>query len=138
MLYHRDVADDRRALEEFCRVLKPRGLALVRVPALEWLRGAHDVAVHTRQRYARRELHSKIEAAGLRPVRIRFANTLLLPVVLAKRALEVILPLKADLALPREPLNTFLGCLFALEALFIERLSLPLGVSLWAVAQRDG
>ena len=109
---------------------------LFRSPALQWLRGAHDIAVHTRQRYSRNELHSKIKAAGLRPVRIRFANTLLLPVVLAKRAVEGILPLKADLTLPYKPLNALLGALLSIEALLIERFSLPIGVSLWALAQR--
>src|SRR5262245_40242611 len=47
VIYHRAVIDERAALAEFRRVLRPGGLALVRLPAYDWLRGAHDVVIHT-------------------------------------------------------------------------------------------
>src|SRR5262245_12182683 len=40
VIYHRAVVDERRALAEFRRVLRPGGFALVRLPAFDWLRGA--------------------------------------------------------------------------------------------------
>ena len=58
VLYHLRVASDHEALLEFARVLRPEGLILLRVPALNLMRGRHDVAVHTRQRYRKRELVS--------------------------------------------------------------------------------
>src|SRR5207248_8255591 len=47
VLYHRAVGDDVAALGELRRVLRPGGHLLLRLPALDWLRGAHDAAVHT-------------------------------------------------------------------------------------------
>src|SRR4051794_37476358 len=48
VLYHLGVASDVSALTELRRVLKPRGLFLLRLPAHDWLRGEHDRLVHTR------------------------------------------------------------------------------------------
>src|SRR6266581_7392228 len=60
VLYHMKVEDDDRALAEFQRVLRPGGLVVLRAPAHDWLRGAHDLAVHTRHRYHRDELAAKL------------------------------------------------------------------------------
>ncbi len=56
VLYHRWVEDDRVAVRETVRVMKPGGLLLLRVPALKMLWGAHDEAVHSRHRYTRGEV----------------------------------------------------------------------------------
>lgn len=56
VLYHLAVGDDVAALKEFARVLRSEGILLIRVPALEALRGGHDAVVHTRHRYAAGEL----------------------------------------------------------------------------------
>src|SRR4051812_43029628 len=46
VLYHLNVEDDMDALRELFRVTRPGGQLLIRVPAHNWLRGAHDRAVH--------------------------------------------------------------------------------------------
>ena len=66
VLYHRWVADDRVAVREIARVLRPGGLLLVRVPALKMLWGAHDEAVHSRHRYTRGEVRRLLEGEGWR------------------------------------------------------------------------
>ena len=91
VLYHRWVEDDRAAVREIVRVLRPGGLFLVRVPALKMLWGAHDEAVHSRHRYTRGEVRRLLEGEGLEVARLTYANTILFPVIAARRTLDRLL-----------------------------------------------
>lgn len=137
VLYHLQVGDDQRALAEFRRVLRPGGLAIVRVPAHNWLRGAHDHAVHTRHRYSRRELAEKLRAAGFQIERISYANGLLFPFAPAKRLLEGSRPAGCtDLWQPPRLVNALLSGLVSLEAGPIVHYGLPWGLSVVAAARK--
>jgi SAM-dependent methyltransferase len=87
VVYHLGVANDAAALAELRRVLKPAGLLLLRVPAHDWLRGAHDRLVHTRHRYAPAEVQTKLAQAGFQVEQLAWANSLLFPAAAAKRLL---------------------------------------------------
>ena len=139
VIYHLDVADDGRALSEMARVVADRGIVVMRVPAFDFLRSQHDVAVHTRQRYGRRELASKLNAAGLNPIHLSFANTFLFPLALAKRLAERILPGSSEESevQPMSPgLNRLLTSVLSAEAYLVARFGLPFGLSLYAVAKK--
>lgn len=73
-----------RAFEELARVLKPGGLFIVRVSALDALRSLHSEFAGERQRFTRRRLSDQASLAGIRVLRLTYANCLLLPVALAK------------------------------------------------------
>lgn len=88
VIYHLGVGDDRRALAELRRVLRPGGWLLLRLPAHDWLRGAHDRLVHTRHRYGRAEVRARLEAASFRVERLSWANSALFLPAAAKRLLE--------------------------------------------------
>jgi SAM-dependent methyltransferase len=139
VLYHRWVEDDRAAVGELARVLKPGGLLLVRVPALECLRRAHDDAVMTRHRYTRRELRRLLEAAGLTVLGATYCNTLLLPLVVLRSTLDRLFGSQSsDLApLPRPIEWTFGACLRA-EARLVRHVSLPVGASVVALGRKPG
>ena len=137
VLYHLRVDDDRAALAEFQRVLRPGGLAVVRAPAHDWLRGAHDQAVHTRHRYHRDELAAKLRTAGFVVELASYANCFLFPLAPAKRLLERKDPAGCiDLWQPPRPVNALLGALLGLEGAPIARLGLPWGLSVVAVARK--
>jgi SAM-dependent methyltransferase len=138
VLYHLRVADDRQALREFARVLRPGGWLLLRVPAHEGLRRVHDRMVHTRHRYTRAEVYEKLEAAGLRPVRVTYANALLVLPALLWRLAERRRPGAAggDLWLPPRPLNALLAALVRAEGLWLRRFDLPVGLSVLALARK--
>ncbi|MFZ6026535.1 MAG: class I SAM-dependent methyltransferase [Chloroflexota bacterium] len=143
VLCERSISDDRLPLNEFWRVLRPGGLLLLRLPALDWLRGEHDEAVHIARRYTRQQLHNRLQDAGFAVGRLAYANTFLLPFVLSKRwadrLLAVLRPASrpvSDLTLPTGPLNPVLRAILAAEARWVVRGSLPLGVSVFAVAQK--
>jgi len=141
VIYHLGVSSDLAAFGELRRVLKPGGLLLVRVPAHDWLRGAHDRLVHTRHRYTRGELATKLQQAGFVLQQLSWANTLLFPPAVAKRLLEradgqAPATGEPDLWQPPGPVNALLEGAVAVEALAIPRgVALPFGLSVLAVAR---
>jgi SAM-dependent methyltransferase len=137
VLYHRWVENDQAAVREMARVLRPGGVVLIRLPAFEWLRRAHDDAVHTRHRYTRGEVRRLLEGAGLTVLHDTYCNTLLLPIVLLRSALDSVFATEAsDLSrLPRLVERAFRGAL-ACEASLVRHVSLPLGASVMGVARK--
>jgi SAM-dependent methyltransferase len=73
------------AIGEIRRVLRPGGIAFIRVAAYEWMRSGHDAALATHRRYTLEEVRRAIEGAGLRVVRATYANSTLLPVAAVRR-----------------------------------------------------
>ena len=142
VLYHAGVEHDLDSLREFRRVLRPDGLLLLRLPAHDWLRGAHDRLVHTRHRYSRREVIAKLQTAGFTTDHVSWANTALFPPAAAKRLLERLRPedhaaaAEPDLWQPPEPLNWLLEHCLTLEAPLLQRgFHLPFGLSVLALAR---
>lgn len=137
VIYHRWVTDDHVAVRELVRVLRPGGLLFVRVPALKMLWGAHDEAVHSRHRYTRGELVRLFEDCGLDVVRSTYCNSLLFPVLAARRTLDRLLHRHGsdveELPAPAE--RAFRG-LLAFEAWWVRRLSFPVGGSVVALGRK--
>jgi len=118
-------------------VLRPGGQLLVRVPAHDWLRGAHDRRVHTRHRYARGELRQKIESAGLALQRLTFAGLMLFPLAALKRLTQPEGDSQTDVTLPAPAVNRILTAALAAEGLWLRRFDLPIGLSLLALARKS-
>jgi ubiquinone/menaquinone biosynthesis C-methylase UbiE len=78
---------DEAAAREMFRVLRPGGIAFVRVPAYEWMKSGHDKALATQHRYGLNELVRKMSNAGFKIRRATYANTLLLPLAVIRRLL---------------------------------------------------
>lgn len=139
VIYHLAVEDDRAALAEMARVTRPGGWVLVRVPAYDWLRGAHDRAVQTRHRYTAGEIRAKLRDVGLEVVRTSYLNTTLFPLAAAKRALEWLTAAPSDES-DLKPLSPALNRLFtatlAAEGQALRRIDLPFGLSVLALARK--
>ena len=130
VLYHLGVRDDRRALAELHRVLRPGGWLLLRLPAYDWLRGRHDIAVHTRHRYTTAEVRALLHEAGFSVVRLSYANCLLFPLFVGKRMTERLLPQRAGSDVGPPPRgNGLLTAVLMAEASWLRRHSLPWGLS---------
>ena len=132
--------DDRHALREFARLLKPGGIALLRLPAYPWMRGRHDVAVNVAHRYTRGEIIDKLQASGLTPLHTSYANTFLFPIAAAKRWSERFLPQQSgsDLTLNPGTSNRLLCNILSAEAPLIASIGLPFGLTITALARKDG
>jgi hypothetical protein len=72
-------------MREMFRVLRPGGVAFVRVAAYEWMRSGHDEALGTQRRYKLAQLVERMERAGFRVRRATYANALLLPAAAVRR-----------------------------------------------------
>lgn len=137
VLYHRWVEDDGAAVRELARVLRPRGVLLVRVPALRMLWGAHDEAVHSRHRYTTHEVRGLLEEAGLTVERATYANSILFPLLALRRALDRLTGRRgSDVGFLPPPLEWMFRGTLGLEARLLRRLSFPVGASVFAVARK--
>ena len=139
VFYVREV-NDMQALRESYRVLKEGGILVINLPAFEFLRGQHDLAVHTRHRYTAKELEQKLSSAGFAIRRLSYWNAFLLPMVFARRRLRrrrvaPEIP-KSDLVVLPPIVNELLKGLLRIERAMLSRVDLPLGSSVLAVAQK--
>jgi SAM-dependent methyltransferase len=134
VLCHHGV-DERRALAELRRCLRPGGLLALNLPAYRWLYSAHDVAVDNARRYAMGELRRLLAAAGFVRVRTRYWNSLLLPLMLLRRKLWRRAGEASEVALAPAPVERAFGAVLALERrLLAAGVSLPFGSSILATA----
>jgi hypothetical protein len=125
------------ALAESHRVLQPSGALLLRVSAHPWLYGAHDQAFHTGRRYTRRELIQMLNAQGFTLRRMTYANFLLGAPVAGLRLLQRWRLLSWKPGLYHSPeANRLIAAALALEAHLLRHIDLPVGLSLWAVAEK--
>jgi SAM-dependent methyltransferase len=130
------------AVREMARVLRPGGVVAVRVAALDVLRSRHSRFIMESQRFTRRRLVRLFADAGLRVARCTYANSLLMPVALAKfRLWEPLLRQPATTGIePAAPwLNRLLYAALALETAWIGAGGgFPLGQSLLLIAEKTG
>ncbi len=143
VIYHRRVASEAALLEHLGESLRPGGLLLLHAPAFEWLRGAHDLAVHTRRRFRRPEIAGLLAAAGFRVEYATYRLPLLVLPLLVRRAWSRRRVARRPGAVPpsdlAEPggLDRWLAALAILEnRLMCAGLRLPVGTSVFAVARR--
>jgi XTP/dITP diphosphohydrolase len=68
------IEDDDEALRELASALQPGGRLILWVPAFMSLYTEFDRRIGHHRRYRRGELHSKLRAAGLEPVDLRYVN----------------------------------------------------------------
>jgi 2-polyprenyl-3-methyl-5-hydroxy-6-metoxy-1,4-benzoquinol methylase len=80
------IEDDRLALRQFNKAIKPGGGLVLIVPQHRWLWSELDTRVGHLRRYRRRELLDKVRKAGFQVVRATSFISLLLPAMYLRRA----------------------------------------------------
>ena len=140
VIVHFPRGGEEQAMRQLARVLKPGGLMIVRVAALDMLRSRHSEFAHERQRFTRGRLTRLAASHGIRMLRCTYANSLLLPVAFVKfRVWEPLAgkPPASGVAPAPGWLNRLLYAPLALEAAWIGAgLNCPLGQSLILIGER--
>lgn len=137
VLAHQSV-DEARALAEARRCLAPGGVVVVNLPAYGWLRSAHDRRVHQPRRYTRRGVARLLGVAGFRAIFTTYWNTILFPLMVARRLLfsggDA-----GDVRLMPGPIEAVFRAAVLLESRLIARgVPLPFGGSVLAVGVKVG
>jgi len=145
VLYALDEQDERAAVGELFRVLKPGGFALVNVAAMPMLTGDHSVLSRERRRYTRSSLRLLLERAGFTIVRLTYTNAILfVPLAIVRafhrwRGLSTEASARQEITVPAAPVNSALGALLGLESLWLRAVDSPFGSSLLCLARKpDG
>jgi SAM-dependent methyltransferase len=142
VLYSLEDVDERAALAEMYRVLKPGGFAVINVAAMDVLRGDHSVLSREVRRYSRTMLADRLGAAGFSVVRLTYTNFTLLPPLLVARALQRRRGLREEadaqreITVPAAPVNALLTGVLLMESAWIRWLNAPAGSSLLCLAQK--
>jgi glycosyltransferase involved in cell wall biosynthesis len=129
--------DDIAALREYARVLRVGGLAVIAVPAYNWLWTDRDVKLGHHRRYTARSLRVAVEAAGFRVERCTYFHSWLLPIaiLLRKTPLALLLNSSEEEASASGPrMNAILNGFSILERGMLGRLDLPWGLSILLTA----
>jgi SAM-dependent methyltransferase len=134
------IPDDARVFSEIHRVLAPDGLAIVHVPAHPWMWSPHDEAMHHVRRYTRSELAARIQEAGLHPLLLTYTfGGILLPAAAVRawkrRGARASTAERADFDVAPGWMNRTLAAWQRVEAAWLERGNLPLGLSLAAIVR---
>lgn len=134
--------DDALAVHETFRVLRPGGRLILNLAAFQFLRGAHDKAVDVVRRYTRPEVRELLDGAGFCIERLTYWNVALTPPIallrwLSRRSL-VEGGARSDFRPLPSVVNSILTGVAALELSASRHLSLPLGTSVFAIAQKNG
>ena len=124
------VDDDQGALKRMRDLLTPDGKALLLVPAHPFLFGSLDEAFGHHRRYTTGSLRRRLDAVGLRPLELRYVNPVgALGWLVASRIVR-------ESRIPRGQLRVLNRSVSILRHL--DRLRLPFGLSVWAVATPSG
>lgn len=131
-------------VSEVHRILRPGGILLSTVPVHPALWSEHDVALHHKRRYRRREFERLFDPAKWETLRSTYTFASIAPPAAAVRMLRRVLPHKpggdatADTNLTPPWLNRTLIAWHHLENAWIERFDSPIGLSLMAVNRKRG
>lgn len=132
------VSDPAGAAREIHRCLKPGGVAVLTMPAYQWMYSYHDREVANLRRYSRGEVNALLLATGLRPVASTYWNMLPFPLVVIRRKILPPAESGSDVKLFPAALEAVFNGMMALEHGWLALGGrLPFGNSVLTVARKS-
>lgn len=140
VLYHAAIISDTNVLSKFYNSLKPGGVLILNLPAFEYLRRSHDIAVHTKRRYRKKELIKILESIGFKIIKASYRLPHLYLIILLSKFIDKLKSKKSsesDLKKIPDWINNLLFKLGSFENFLIKkRLYIPVGSSVFIVATK--
>jgi SAM-dependent methyltransferase len=135
------IQDDRTALKELARILKPGGTLIILTVAYRFLWSFHNDVYHNVRRYDLGDLQKKVLQTGLTISKLTYANTFLFPFIFAGRLLIRIMGrpkfVTSENELHPAWSNDFLRSIVASESLFLNHIDFPFGASIICIAKKS-
>ena len=135
------IADDLTALKTIHHLLKTDGRLILTVPVYPWLFSYWDKILGHYRRYTPSRLERVLKRAKLKPIKITFVYTFLLPLIVPFRLIRQIVftrikPQSDFINLPMW-LHKLLFKLASVEHKFLRSYNLPFGLSLFCIVQKQ-
>lgn len=134
------IEDDRAAIAEIHRVLKPGGVSIVFVPAFMFLWGITDILSQHFRRYTKMELEEKLSNGGFHVIRLSYFNTFLFPpIALLRRTVrlfKITMKSENELKLGNAFIDRIFYGVFRFESMCLRVMNFPFGVSALAVSKK--
>jgi 2-polyprenyl-3-methyl-5-hydroxy-6-metoxy-1,4-benzoquinol methylase len=132
--------DDSRAIRAIEGALKPGGIAIITVPAYQWMWGVQDDVNHHFRRYTMSSLVEVIKGANnFKIIRKTYFNTFLFLPIAIVRIISKWLNLKgreSDFEIDNQILSALFYFIFNLETRLLKFISFPFGVSILVVLEK--
>ena len=127
-------------METLCIIkeyLKPDALLIITVPAYQWLYSSHDRLLHHKRRYYKSDLIKKIDKSNLTILNFTFFNTLLFPLVIVARILDMFKfsNNSTGYKIPNKILNLLFYHIFNSEKKLLKFINFPFGTSLFILVK---
>ena len=136
------IEDEKPIIGELLRILRPGGKLMITVPAYQWLWGVQDDVSHHFRRYTAGSLVNVFKNfLELKIVRKTYFNTLLFPPIAVIRLFSKWFDVKnrkSDFDIKTGFLDVIFYHIFNLEYYFLMHISLPFGVSLLLILEKNG
>jgi hypothetical protein len=111
---------------------------LITVPAYPWLFSKHDELLHHQRRYLLNNLRQIVGSADYNINFASYFNSVLFPVIAVALLLQKLFNKGGnEQNIPPKLINQILTFLFGIERYLIGRLSIPFGVSILLLAQKN-
>jgi SAM-dependent methyltransferase len=127
------VKEDMLSLDILKGYLSENGMIILTIPAYPYLYGSHDKLLHHYRRYYKSKLIKNIENLNYKVLKSSYFNTLLLPIVVIARVLDIVFPSDKSLgySTPNKFINNLLYRVFKFEKLILNKYRFRVGASIF-------
>ena len=133
--------DDEKTVAGCKRVLKPKGILIITVPAYTWLWSNWDEVLHHRRRYTSKKLHILLTKHEFNILKMSYMYSFLIVPAFITRRIKSFFAKDyyiSDFKISFSFLNYILEKMAFIEFLIIKKINLPFGTSIIIEAQKNG